>query len=81
MPCPVLEISEVAQVIIDHLVQVSPKSVVSLACTCRALEEQALCALWSDQTSLKVLVERTLPVDIMSRPLPQKKVRDIVADT
>ena len=80
MICPVIEISEVAQIIIDYLVQVSPKSVVSLARTCRALEDQALCTLWSDQDSLETLVENTLLPDIRSRPLPQQQVRDIVVD-
>ena len=80
MLCPVIQISEVVQVIIDHLVQVSPKSVVSLACTCKALEEQALRTLWSNQDSLGTLVRSTLLPDIRSCSLPQQQVRDIVAN-
>ena len=80
MACRVIKISELAQLIIDCLVQISPESVVSLACTCKALEEQALSALWSDQDSLQRLVQCTLSVDKPSLPLSQQKVRDIMAD-
>lgn len=40
LPRPVIEISELTQLFVDHLLLDSPKSLVSLACTCRALEEQ-----------------------------------------
>lgn len=66
MPCPVIETSEMAQVVTDHLVHVSPKSVASLGHIYKALEEQALCALASDRESLQRLVQRTLPPDILS---------------
>ena len=79
MPSPVIEISEVAQVIIDRFVQVSPKSVVALVCTRKALEELAILSLWSEQDSLQTLVTIILP-DMLSLPLPQEQVRNAVAD-
>ena len=74
MPHSVIEISELTQVIADHCLLLGYKqSLVSLACTCRALEEQALSTLWSEQSSLETLIESTLPPGIFppSDPLPQ----------
>ena len=58
---PIVEISELTQLVVDHLLLDSPRSLVSLACTCRALEGQALSALWSEQSSLHILIKSTLP--------------------
>ena len=73
MPHPIIEISELTQVIVDHCLLDDKWSLVSLACTCRALEEQALSTLWSEQSSLVTLIESTLPQGILSssKPLPQ----------
>ena len=73
MPHPIIEISELAQAIIDHLLPYDKRSLVSLACTCRALEEQALSTLWSEQSSLATLIKSTLPPGMspLSEPLPQ----------
>ena len=69
---PIIEINELTQLVTDHLLTISPGSLVSLACTCRALKEQALSTLWSEQRSLKTLVEATSPSEIPSpsQPLP-----------
>ena len=69
----IIEIGELMQLVADHLIHDSPKSLVSLACACRALEEQALSTLWSEQPSLATLVKSTLPPGILSHPqqLPQ----------
>jgi len=73
MPHPIIEISELTQLVADHLLPDGQKSLVSLACTCRALKEQALRTLWSEQQSLKTLVGCTLPpgTSSYSQPLPQ----------
>ncbi|KAF9780745.1 hypothetical protein BJ322DRAFT_279206 [Thelephora terrestris] len=74
MPHPLIEISELTQVIADHcLLLGDERSLVSLACTCRALEEQALSTLWSEQSSLVTLIKSTLPPGTLSpyKPLPQ----------
>ena len=74
MPHSVIEISELTQVIADHCLLLGYKqSLVSLACTCRALEQQVLSTLWSEQPSLETLIESTLPPGISppSDPLPQ----------
>ena len=73
MPHPIIEISELTQVIIDYCFPRDERSLVSLACTCRALEEQALRTLWSKQWSLETLIKSTLPSGILppSKPLPQ----------
>ena len=79
MPHPIIGISEVAQIIFDHLVTPGRRiALVSLACTCKGLEEQALRTLWSGQDSVRILVESTLPCGMLSRP-PRSQVRDIVA--
>lgn len=69
---PIIEISELTQLVADRLLTISPGSLVLLACTCRALKEQALSTLWSEQRSLKILVEATSPSEIPSpsQPLP-----------
>jgi len=66
MPHPIVEISELAQLVADHLLPDDRQSLVSLACTCRALEEQALSTLWSEQGSLKTLIKSTLPTGVLS---------------
>lgn len=77
MPLPVFEISELAQLIFDHLaVEGSWMTLVSLACVCKAMEEQALRTLWSHPIKLQTLVKSTLPHDMLSR-LPPPQVRDI----
>ena len=71
MPHPIIEISELTQLVADHLLLVSPKSLVSLACACRALEEQTLSTLWSQQPSLDTLIKSTLPPGVLTRsPFP-----------
>ena len=76
MPHPIIEISELTQVIIDHCLLLGDKrSLVSLACTCRALEEQALSTLWSKQSSLETLIESTLPPGILPPSKPLLRVR------
>ena len=77
MPHPIIEISELTQLLVDHLLLVSRKSIVSLACTCQALEEQALSTLWSEQPSLERLIKSTLPsVFLTDPPIPPVQVRD-----
>jgi len=73
MPHPIIEISELTQLVANHLLLVSPKSLVPFACTYRALEEQALSTLWSEQSSLRILIKSTLPPGVLSSSqlLPQ----------
>ena len=73
MPCPIIEISELTQAIADYCLLDDKRSLVSLACSCRALEEQALSTLWSEQSSLATLIKSTLPPGIFppSEPLLQ----------
>jgi hypothetical protein len=81
-PHPIIEISELAQVIVDHcLILGNKQSLVSLACTCRALEEQALSTLWSVQSSLATLIKSTLPPGIFppSKPLPHVRFSITIA--
>ena len=75
MPHPIIEISELTQLVADRLLLVSPKSLVSLACTCRALEEQALSTLWSEQSLLETLIENILPPGIRTCSLSLPQVR------
>lgn len=77
MPHPIIEISELTQLIANHLLPDGPEGLLSLACTCRALKEQALSTLWSEQPSLKTLVECTLPSGVLSSPqlLPQARTK------
>ena len=78
MPHPIIEISEVAQLIFDHLAAPGSRiALVSFACTCKGLEEHALRTLWSRQNSVRVLVKSTLPRSMLSSPL-RSQVRDIV---
>ena len=67
IPHPIIEISELTQVIADYYLLDGKWSLVSLACTCRALEEQALSTLWSEryQWSLRTLIKSTLPPGIL----------------
>ena len=44
-PHPIIEVSELVQPAINHLLDVSPKGLVSLACTYRGLKEQALATM------------------------------------
>jgi len=73
MPRPIIEISELTQLVADHLLLDGQQSLVSLACTCRALEKQALSTLWSEQSSLDILIESTLPPDVLTPWLAQRK--------
>jgi len=68
MPHPIIEINELTQLVADLLLLDGRQSLVSLACTCRALEEQALSTLWSEQSSLETLIKSTLPPGILSSP-------------
>ena len=60
MPHPIVEIDELARLLIDELVETSPPAAVSFALTCRSLEEPTLKSLWKQQRSLTNLV-RVLP--------------------
>lgn len=66
MSHPIIEISELTQLVANRLLLDSPKSLVSLACTRRALEEQALSTLWSEQPSLVTLFTSALPSGTLS---------------
>ena len=57
MPHPIFEIDELLRLIIDELVNISPRAVVSFALTCRSLEEPTLSLLWKRQRSLANLVK------------------------
>ena len=56
-PHRIFKISELTRVIASHLVLISPKSAVDLACTCRYIEEPALSTLWETQWSLCILLK------------------------
>lgn len=56
MPHRIFEIEELARLISHHLVSTDCYSAVSLACTCRSLEEPALSSLWELQNSLSTLI-------------------------
>ena len=60
MPHPIVEIDELVRPVIDYLVTIDPRTVVSFALTCRSLEEPALSSLWKEQESLNLLL-RVLP--------------------
>ena len=77
VPHQIIEISELTQLVIDHLLLDSPKSLVSLACTCRALEQQALSILWSEQSSLGTLIGSTLPHGTLSPARSPPQVCDV----
>ena len=57
MPHPFFEIDDLVRPVIDDLVKTSRRSAVSLALTCRSLEEPALSSLWKRQNSLIILVK------------------------
>ena len=57
MPHPIFEIDELLRLIIDELMETSRRTVVSLALTCRSLEEPALSSLWKVQPRLVVLLK------------------------
>ena len=57
MPHPIFEIDELLRLVIDELVEASPRTTVSFALTCRSLEEPVLSSLWKErQHSLTVLL-------------------------
>ena len=60
MPHPIVEIDELVRLVVDYLVEISPRSVVSFALTCRSLEEPTLSSLWRRQYLLIPLL-RVLP--------------------
>ena len=54
----IFEISELTRLIASHLIPISRKSAVNLACACRYLEEPVLSTLWeTQQRSLYLLLE------------------------
>ena len=57
MPHPIFYIDELSRPIIDELMETSQRTVLSLALTCRSLEEPALSSLWKEQPSLNALVK------------------------
>ena len=56
MPHPIFEIDELLRLVIDELVEISQPSAISLALTCRSLEEPTLSSLWKKQSSLLDLI-------------------------
>jgi len=63
MPHQIVEIDELVRLVIDELVEISPRAAVSFALTCRSLEEPTLSSLWKRQSSpialVKVLPQHT----------------------
>jgi len=57
MPHPIIQIDELAGLVINELVEASPPAAVSLALTCRSLKEPTLSLLWRKQRLLSVLVK------------------------
>ena len=60
MPCPIAEIDELSELIIDELLEISPRTAVSFALTCRSLEEPVLKPLWKRQSSI-INLSRVFP--------------------
>ena len=56
-PSRVFNISELTRLIASHLIPISQKSTVNLACACRSLEEPVLSTLWEEQSALYTLLE------------------------
>jgi len=56
MPQQIFEIDELVRLVIDELVETSPRTAVSFALTCRSLEEPTLSSLWREGPSLTDLV-------------------------
>jgi len=54
---PIFEIDELLGLVIEELVETSPRKAVSFALTCRSLEEPTLSSLWKRQRSLFKLVK------------------------
>ena len=63
MAARVFNVDELATRIATHL-EISPKSTLALALTCRAVEVPALRALWGTQDTLKFLFICVLPTDV-----------------
>jgi len=57
MPRSIFEIDELLRPVVDELVETSPRAALSLALTCRSLEEPTLSSLWGRQESFGVLVK------------------------
>jgi len=57
MPHRIVEIDELARLVIEELVETSPRTTVSFALTCRPLSGPALSSLWKRQSSLITLVK------------------------
>jgi len=57
MPHPIVEIDELVRLVVDALVETSPRSAVLFALTCRSLEELTLSSLWKEQHSLTDLIK------------------------
>ena len=64
MASQVFIVDELATLVATHLVEISPRSAVSLALTCRALEVPALSALWEAQQSITSFIAHVLPEDV-----------------
>jgi len=77
MPPPIFEIDELLRLVINELVETSPRSAVAFALTCRSLEEPTLSSLWKRQRSLLQLV-KVLPQHtwIEGRGYPRSIVSD-----
>lgn len=76
MPHRIIEINELTQLVADCLLLDDQQSLVSLACTCRALKEQALSTLWPEQPSLGTLIKSTLTPGISPSLQLLRQVRD-----
>ena len=84
MPHPIVEIDELLGLVLDRLFETSPRTTVSLALTCRSLEEPALSLLWQQRCSLpdlvKVLPNHTCVKDERGVELSVVSGRDFPAD-
>ena len=70
-PHRIFKISELTRLIASHLIPDSHRSAISLACTCRYLEEPILSTLWENQSSLDTLLE-VLPDGTRDREYPAR---------
>ena len=78
-PHHVSGISELVRLVASHLIPISRKSAVDLACGCRHLEEPVLSTLWETQSSLCVLLKVLPEVTWDHHPfgLVECEVRDL----
>ena len=75
MPRAIIEIDELARLVIECLVETSPGTAVSFALAHRSLEEPTFSSLWKRQKSLDRLL-RVLPSDTLVEDGRKVIVRD-----